>query len=379
MSFDYDGQTYIDTAIILLEQDSSEQIIFQIKPGTTAEMLELVFKMKSISYPDAPEKYIKFNVISGVTDLIVNGTGGPESGYYDYVFSEGLESAACKTYSTISANLFVQGMHDRAFGEINNVYLNIAWTFPALTIEQIHEVKEFMNGGGNLLISGQDIGWDFMSGASNSHGSPEATDFYENYLYSNYLNDGTSANNIIYANQDDEVYSGVPDAFLIDMYNGNMYPDNISARDDADEVFYYQLNDKAAAVKMVTDKFKVIYFGVGIEMIGLPFITDKILRQTYYWFNNSLSTEEYENSMSGLFIEQNKPNPANQWTIIPLSLENNGELKLYNVEGKEIRSMRVNKGTSEIKLDLDGLKPGIYLYRIISGGHSSDLKKLTVF
>ena len=379
VSFDYDGQTYIDTAIILLEQDSSEQISFQIKPGTTAEMVEFVFKMKSINYPEAPEKYIKFNVISGVTDLIVNGTGGPESGYYDYVFSEGLESAACKTYSTISANLFVQGMHDRAFNEINNVYLNIAWTFPALTIEQIHEVKEFMNGGGNLLISGQDIGWDFMSGASNSHGSPEATDFYENYLFSNYLNDGTSVDNIIYANQDDEVYSGVPDAFLIDIYNGNMYPDNISARDGADEVFYYQLNDKAAAVKKVTDKFKVIYFGIGIEMIGLPFITDKILRQTYYWFNNSLSTEEYENSMSGLFIEQNKPNPANQWTIIPLSLENNGELKLFNLEGKEIRSMRVNKGTSEIKLDLDGLKPGIYLYRIISGEQSSELKKLTVF
>jgi len=193
------------------------------------------------------------------------------------------------------------------------------------------------------------------------------------------LNDGTSANNIIYANPDDEVYSGVPDAFLIDIYNGNMYPDNISAREDADNVFYYQSNDKAVAVKAATEIFKVIYFGVGIEMIGLTFITDKILRQTYYWFNNSLSTEEYENSMSGLFIEQNKPNPANQWTIIPLSLENNGELKLFNLEGKEIRSIRVNKGTSEIKLDLNGLKPGIYLYRIISGGQSSDLKKLTIF
>ena len=379
ISFDYDGQTFSDTAIIILEQDSSEQIFFQIKPGLTAEMVELVFKMKSIAYPEAPEKYTKFNVISGVTDLIVNGTGGPESGYYDYVFSEGLESAACKTYSTISANLFVQGVHDRAFDEINNVYLNIAWTFPALTIEQIQAVKEFMDGEGNLLISGQDIGWDFMSGASNSHGSPEATDFYENYLFSNYLSDGSSADNIIYVNKDDEVYSGVPDAFLIDMYNGNMYPDNISARGDAEEVFYYQSNDNAAAVKATTDKFKVIYFGVGIEMIGLPFITDKILRQTYYWFNNSLSTEEYENSISGLFMGQNKPNPANQWTIIPLSLENNGALKLFNLEGKEIRSIRVNKGTSEIKLDLNGLKPGIYLYRIISGGQSSELKKLTVF
>jgi hypothetical protein len=378
-SFIFDGHTYTDTAILSLVQNTNEQIIFQIEPGETSGMVEFIVKMRSLSYPEAPERYLKFYVISGVTDLVVNGSGGPESGYYDYVFSEGLASAGCNTQSTISADLFVQGANDRAFDDVGNIYLNVAWTFPSLTIDQIQSVKAFMNNGGNLLISGQDIGWDFMSGAANSHGSAEATDFYQNYLFADYLSDGNSSQHILYANTSDEVYSKVPNAFLVDIYDGNMYPDNIAARSGADEVFYYESNDKAAVVKAATNTFKVIYFACGLEMIGQVSVTNQIMRQTYYWFNNMLSTEAYEDTLSGIFLGQNMPNPAKVKTTVPVSLKHQGEMKVFDSRGTEIISVPVSKDETEIVLDVTAFSPGVYFYKIITEGKSSALRKMIVY
>jgi hypothetical protein len=377
-SFIFNGQTYTDTAILLLDQNINEQIIFQIEPGESPGMVEYIVKMRSLSYHEAPVRYLRFYVISDVTDLVVNGSGGPESGYYDYVFTDGLESAGCNAKSTIPANVFVQGMHDRAFSDVKNIYLNIAWTFPSLTVEQIQSVKTFMDDGGNLMISGQDIGWDLMSDAANSHGSPEATDFYQNYLFADYLNDGNSSNNILYANTSDEVYSKVPNAFLVDIYNGNLYPDNIAARAGADEVFYYESNDKAAVVKATTNTFKVIYFACGFEMIGQVPITNQIMRQTYYWFNNVLSTEEYEEALAGIFAGQNYPNPASRLTTIPLNLKNDGKLKVFNIEGEELIILAVSKDDLEIVLDVNPLSPGLYFYQLITKDQSSGLMKLFV-
>ncbi|MCB2206661.1 MAG: Omp28-related outer membrane protein [Bacteroidetes bacterium] len=377
--FKYNGQTYTDTAMVMLEPHENHQVRFEIIPGATPGMVSFFIKMRSVSYPEAPERYKKFYVISNVTDLIVNGAGGPESGYYDYVFSDGLASAGCTTQSTIPADLFVQGTNDRAFDDVRNIYLNIAWTFPSLTIDQIQSVKTFMNNGGNLLISGQDIGWDFMSGAVNSHGSPEATDFYQNYLFSDYLNDGNSTNHILYANTSDEVYSKVPNAFLVDIYDGNTYPDNIAARDGADEVFYYESNDIAAVVKAETNTFKMIYFACGLEMIGQVPVTNQILRQTYYWFDNMLSTEEYEDALSDLFLGQNMPNPANEKTAIPVSLKGHGVLKVFDSHGNEIISVPVSKSETEIVLDVTPFLPGVYFYKIITEGKSSELRKFIVY
>ena len=377
-TLNYDNQSYSDTFFIALDQNINKQINFQVIPGQTPGMVEYTVRMRSIQYPEAPDKYLKFYVVSDITDLVVNGSGGPESGYYDYMFSEGLESAGSNSHAAISADVFVIGMHDRALSDIKNIYLNIAWTFPSLTTEQIQSVKTFMNNGGNLLISGQDIGWDLMSGAVNSHGSPEATDFYHNYLFSEYLNDGTSANHILYANPDDNVFSMVADAFLVDLYNGNMYPDIIIARDGADEVFYYKSNDKAAAVKADTDVFKMIYFACGFEMIGQVPIANQIMRQTYHWFNNSLSTEEYGELLTEI-LGQNFPNPATKVTTITFhTLNTNAAFLLKDITGKTIRSYEVEKGSKTIDLDVSGIIPGTYFYHLVLNGHLSETRKLVV-
>jgi thiol-disulfide isomerase/thioredoxin len=379
VSFTFGGQTFSDSAVITLRQDTAEPLVFSVIPGDTAAFASFVVKLRSLTHPEAPYRYCYFYVISGVTDLVVNGTGGDDTENYDYVFTDGLNNAGCHTFAVLSADHFVQGINDRAFDDIHNVYVNIAWTFPALTVPQLNALMSFMDNGGNLLISGQDIGWDFMSGSAGSHNSPEAADFYTNYLKAGYISDGTSADYIIYANSHDNVYDQVPDAFLIDIYDGNMYPDNVMATQGADEVFYYQSNNHAAVVKSVSDIYKTIYFACGLEMIGQPIITNEIMKLTYQWFNGLLSEEEYDEVVMGLFAGESSPNPAHEYSHIPVHLDEDGTLVLFNSAGQIIRHVSITKNNRELILDVSGLEPGVYFYRVTSGNRMTQTRKLVVY
>jgi thiol-disulfide isomerase/thioredoxin len=379
VSFTMGEQTFSDSAVVTLIQDAAEPLVFHVIPGDTAAFASYTVKLGSLTHPEAPYRYCHFYVISGVTDLVVNGTGGENPENYDYVFTDGLERAGCRSFAVLSADYFVQGMNDRAFGDVRNVYVNIAWSFPTLTISQLNALMGFMDNGGNLLISGQDIGWDFMSGSAGSHNSPEAADFYTNYLKAGYISDGTSADYIIYANSHDNVYDQVPDAFLIDIYDGNMYPDNVMATQGADEVFYYQSNNHAAVVKSVSDIYKTIYFACGLEMIGQPIITNEIMKLTYQWFNGLLSEEEYDEVMKGLFAGESSPNPAHEYSHIPVHLDEDGTLVLFNSAGQIIRHVSITKNNRELILDVSGLEPGVYFYRVTSGNRMTQTRKLVVY
>ena len=372
-------QTFSDTAIITLAQNVEEPLHFRVIPGETADFASFTVRFSSIAHPEAPYRYCNFYVISGITDLVVNGTGGEYPENYDYVFTDGLEGADCHTFDVLSADNFVQGINDRAFGDVHNIYVNIAWTFPALTVSQLNALMSFMDSGGNLLISGQDIGWDFMSGSAGSHNSPEAADFYTNYLKAGYVSDGTSADYIIYANKYDNVYDEVPDAFLIDIYDGHMYPDNVVAVQGADEVFFYQSNNHAAVVKSVTDNYKTIYFACGLEMVGQPIITNEIMKLTYKWFNGLLSEEEFNEAVSGLYAGKGVPNPTHSYSRIPVRLEQDGVLVLYNSAGQIIKSRVVAKNERELLLDVSDLEAGVYYYKLTSGGRETKTRKLIIY
>lgn len=378
-SFVFGDQSFSDSALITLTQNVEEQLIFQVEPGQTAGFVYFRVKFQSVTYPEAPYRYCKFDVISEVADLVVNGTGGSSPEQYDYVFTDGLEHAACSTYAVASADDFVMGMHDRALDDIKNIYLNIAWTFPALTIEQLVLVKSFMDNGGNLLISGQDIGWDFMSGEPNSHGSPEATDFYTNYLLTRYISDGTSDDYIILPNESDNVYGQMEGTFLIDLYDGNLYPDNVEALPGADEVYYYETTNKAAITKVATEKYKAVYFACGLEMVGQPDATDQFMKLTYQWFYGLLDAEEFDEDISGLFLGKSKPNPASRLTRIPLHVERKGTFILMNSAGQQVKTFPVDKTEQEIILDVSNLDAGVYYYYILSGNRTAPRQKLVVY
>lgn len=379
-TFTIDGVTYTETATISLENDLSKDILVEILPDNTAELVMYTMSMESVSNPNAPVRQCKFSIISGVTDMVVNGTGGPEAIDHEYVYLEGLEASGCTSYTSASADVFVNGINADAFEDVRNVYLNIAWTFPALTLDQIAAVETFMDNNGNLLIAGQDIGWDFMSGASGSHGSPEATEFYEDYLFANYINDGNTSNNQFFANENDEIYGEIPSSGVIDVYGGNMYPEVITARDGASEVFYYDAGQtKNGVVRAETGVFNVIYFGIGLEMLEDEDVKNEIIEVTRNWFDTYVSTEEFDQVLRSIQLGQNYPNPVKDVASISISKPvNDARLILKDQHGKIIKDVSIEKNSSLIRLDVSGLPAGIYYYQMIVNDQGSEVKKMTI-
>jgi hypothetical protein len=92
--------------------------------------------------------------------------------------------------------------------------------------------------------------------------------------------------------------------------------------------------------------------------------------------------DENEFSLNSIILEQNHPNPFNAATVINYSLTkaNDVSLKVYDFLGKEIATLvneRQAEGQYQVDFSGEELNPGIYFYKLESGGESL-MKKMMV-
>ncbi len=376
-SFTVDGIEYTGSTTVNLTKDISTPIIVNVTPGATAGFPGYVIRMRSVNFPSAPEKSYRVMAVAGVTDLLVNGTGGPESVLHQGVYTDGLAASGISSYAVVNANVMRDMINSDAYQGVYNCWLNIAWTFPALTDSQAEAVMDFMDAGHNIFIAGQDIGWDIMSGASGSNGTPVTQDFYTNYLKAGYIDDGSSANNKLIANPADSVFGAVPQSNIIDVYAGNMYPEVISALPGADVIFNYNVATKNAAIKY-DGTYRSIYFGVGFEMLSNVDVRNEIIDLSRQWLSAEIVGVDYNEAVNALLSGQNYPNPASDYTWIAVSKDAaGGILEIYNMSGNRVLS--VNIGTDLLfKVSLDKLSTGIYTYRVVNGKIVSGARKLSI-
>lgn len=377
-SFIIDGVEYPGTATVQLPEDSPKAITVKVNPGTSAGFSTYVMHMKSVSFPSAPEKIASVRVISGVTDLVVNGTGGPQSTQFAPVYANALTAAGVSTYSVINANVMVDMMNADVWNEVLTMWLNISWTFPSLTDAQATAIMQFMDAGRSVFIGGQDIGWDIMSGDANANGTVITRNFYTNYLKAIFVDDGSSANNKLIAFPADPVFGQVPQSNIKDVFGGNMYPDVIKPGAGADAIFHYPIETKTAAIKYDGENFRSIYYGLGLEMISNVEVTNQIVQLSREWLTDELVSAEFDHAMSALMAGQNFPNPAADYTWINVS--NAGQsslLEIYNINGRKVHSQAVGK-SSLIRVDLSNFSAGIYIYSLNKDGQNSAPKKLIV-
>lgn len=376
-SFMIDGLEYTGHATVNMTKDIVTPITVNVIPGASAGFPGYVIRMKSITNPTAPEKMYRVMVVAGVTDLLVNGTGGPETVNNQGAYLDGLAASGITSYAVVNANVMRDMINANAFGNVFNCWLNIAWTFPALTDSQAEAIMAFMDAGHNVFIAGQDIGWDVMSGADGSNGTSITRNFYTNYLKAGFVDDGSSTNNKLNANTADPIFGAVPQSNIVDVYGGNMYPDVIKALPGADVIFNYTVATKTAAVKY-DGVYRSIYFGVGLEMLGNVGVRNEIINLSREWLSAEMVGVEYLEAVNALLSGQNYPNPANDYTWFPVSTEaEGGTLEIYNMSGNLVLTRHLG---SELlyRIDLSGLSSGIYTYRVVNGDKISVAHKLSL-
>lgn len=144
-----------------------------------------------------------------------------------------------------------------------NVYDAVVWFTgddytSTLLSEDRTNLENYLDAGGRLFISGQDIGYDIRNDGN----------FYSDYLHAEYNVDDTNIFTL-----DGTPGDPIGDGLIIDISSGDgannqNYPEGISPISPADAVFTYESSTHDGGIKTDAGTYKNVYFGFGFEAIS---------------------------------------------------------------------------------------------------------------
>ncbi len=264
------------------------------------------------------------------------------------------------------------------------------WAFPSLDISDRNILTAYLNSGGGLFLSGQDIGWDLADSSGSefllSNGASKI--FYEKYLKAKYISDDAKNNNLtgVSGNSISENMTIVRNQ--PGRSSSEQFPDVIDPINGSNYCFIYNGGDfvgKNGAISY-SKEFKVVYFGFG----GFESISDSVKRnivmERVIKFLSpeitmlNVSSELSHQTPTSFSLEQNYPNPFNPVTKIRYSISQPAfvTLKVYDMLGKEIQTLiqsYQDRGEYRIPFNASDYASGVYYYRL-SASQFVDTKKM---
>ncbi len=233
------------------------------------------------------------------------------------------------------------------------------------SIEQ-SRVKNFLENGGKLFVSGSEIGWDLYA-----NGSIADKDFYTNYLKATYIADNAASN--VANGVDGSCFSGMSFNFGQVYYED--YPDDINVAGGSTICMKFS-NNKGAGINYSglfgasVNSGKIIYLSFPIETVADDNAFNSVIAKSMNYFEPGIVSVDNELNLVNEFnLFQNYPNPFNPSTVISyqLPLASNVTLKVYDVLGREIATL-VNEekpaGSYEVDFNAIGLSSGVYFYTL---------------
>jgi len=367
VTYSIDGAEYSGNTEIQLSASTNYPISFNITPGATNGVGHYVLEISSDRFPDAETKTTEFYVIKGVSDLVVNGSGtftGINSATYANEYLDALAAAGSQYAGAISAMAMEEGFTKGILNDVQNIFMNISYTHPSLSENQIDALENFIDNGGNLLIAGQDIGWDAMAIGGYS-GLPMKL-FYANYLQATYSNSGIADDNEVFPIEGEKLFGGLNAGNLVSLYGNALSADKIYPRADAEAVLSYeQERGPVAAIRSTKGDAKIVYLAFGLEQLVSNELRDSLMSRTHQWFTGQL-----EIGVEDVIMETQLnvyPNPVdNVLSIEHEALTNQMvKLSLIGIDGKIIYQDEL-LWDAVYTISLEGLNSGLYFVKLNS-------------
>ncbi len=387
VAFTVNSTTSTDSLNVLVNANSMIPLDVQVVPGTTPGIAKISIQIRSLDNPNTPVMHTSVSLISGVTDLVISNTNGRGDG----LAGNGLSWESNYTNALTAANVTAMASADQVFLsdaikadvliDVDNVYFNIGWTFPSITTELANDLKVYLNAGGNLFVAGQDIGWELNDG-----GSPYMTaalrNFYRDYLMATFVSDGSPVNNKLNAESADGVFGILPESGILSYYGASyLYPDQMNPTANSKAIFVYNntATKKAGVRGVLASGAKVVYLGIGLEMVADVNVKNQIIKLSHDWFNGLLSNVQYDEAMMRISMGQNYPNPANTYTRIDIeNIDQDMILQVIDLNGKILLEQDVNPNSTSVDINTSNLSTGMYMYRLTNGKLSTASKSLQI-
>ena len=299
-------------------------------------------------------------ITDDVTILVVDDDGAQE---YEEYFQAALDYTGL-TYGVWNRNL---GVADAAtLANFDQVIWNVGWSFPTLDEDDRTALMNFLDNGGGLFVTGQDIGWEMndIGGA--------AYDFYQDYLHADFVNDDTNDYDLDGVDQDP--ISHLLPLMIIggDGANNQQYQSDIDPADGTASVIWTYDENRNGAIKADTGTHRVVYFAFGFEAIDNAYDRAMVMHRIMNWLRfGTVDVEEGEQTFRATLGVY--PNPVQTTGQIRFTMPATGQasLKVFGPDGRVVRTLA--QGELEAGphvVDWNGtagdgsrLPAGIYYYR----------------
>ncbi|MBE0642821.1 MAG: T9SS type A sorting domain-containing protein [Bacteroidetes bacterium] len=374
-----DGTVASGATDVTVPANGSIPVAVNYSVGGTAGIAEGMLGMASLDDAELTSQYFGTGVISNVTDLVVNNDNswgsddGTKSSDFQEAYLAGITLAGSSTHAVTALSTFMRAFNAKMLDDVDHIYYNAGWAFPALPDDFSRAMIGFLGEGGNLLVAGQDVGWDVTD--PNGHGTSTARAFYRTYLFANYTADGGPTNAALTFMAEDLLFGGVAKSALVNVYGSNtqgtpyFYPDQIRPSPDGVSVSYY--NDDPtliSGIRGAKNNYKTVYFGFGLEQVSDESVRNEIMKLTWQWFHGIITAVEFDAAVASLSIGQNYPNPVSMETVIPITpAARERTLRVYDITGRLVMTHSVAPAASRLQLSTAALHPGMYFYQLFDG------------
>ena len=251
-----------------------------------------------------------------------------------------------------------------------------------LTPEDQASLSVFLDGGGHLFLSGENIGDEIGEGS-----------FFSDVIMVAHQSDTVSNLPPIVEGVDGDAITDSTVLFLWGSFGPIASPSGLQALGEAVEILTYQNDpqEQAAAVRYESPQgYRVVYFGFGYE--GIRTAGDytpswEILEGILNWFGLETNPTAVGPASQAAVpcdfrLWQNYPNPFNAETTIryhiPSDVHGRTTLRIYNLLGQEVRTLvDERQGPGRYQAIWDGrdrsggsVSSAVYFYRLTCGEYS---------
>ncbi len=278
------------------------------------------------------DRRLRYSAITADTQvLLVDDDGGEtfESSYYGPALGSTGRSFAIWDRSGAA-------LTGALLSNFDVVVWNVGFAFPTLDASDRAALGAYLDGGGALLVSGQDVGWELATQLGSS-----VLAWYRQYLHANFVLDDTNDYTL-----DGVAGDPISDGMMLtisggDGANNQEYPDAISAYDAAAHVIFRYGTTYNGAVAADTGTYRVVYLGFGFEAINNAADRALLMQRAMNWLNPDLTGVPEEPAAFALRLEQNLPNPFNPKTTIRFTLPSAGDAKLlvFDASGRRVATL----------------------------------------
>ncbi|NQV41778.1 MAG: M6 family metalloprotease domain-containing protein [Candidatus Marinimicrobia bacterium] len=268
-------------------------------------------------------------------------------------------------------------------GRPNVIYFTGSAGLP-LTVPVINLLSSYQDGGGRLLLTGQDL----------TDGDEVQAAFLNEYCAVDFVEEQTVNPRYLFGNPDHGIMTAADQYRINTIYGANNQtsPDVVERLSHGTKLFQYpRLDDQAAGVTTIQNGYKTIFLAFGFEAIaGLedegPEVRADLIQRFLEWFKLDYVGIDSENILKDMTpgISHFYPNPFNPTVNIGYVLPERVELTLtvYDIAGREVTQLLSgdqSAGSHEIQwngVDASGLSvsTGVYFCRLEVGEISHTIK-----